>query len=151
MYIRKKDRPLRRRISLLFCRNYRRKPCQFYHLDTCLKQYPVPLCLAREIWRICMKECNWATINRKQGFDFMVDTRTEHLVVIQKVAPLSGWEVTIIRTTWGHPADHYATPLMSSRQPPGSLWILILARLPSPSNGQRPFSQNGSRNNLCPR
>lgn len=31
MYVRKKDRPLRRIISLLFYRNSLRMPCQFYH------------------------------------------------------------------------------------------------------------------------
>lgn len=34
-----------------------------------------------------------------QTVSFLVDTGTEHLAVTQEVAPLSGWEVTMIGAT----------------------------------------------------
>lgn len=48
--------------------------------------------------------------NGGQTVNFMIDTAAEHSVVTQKVAPLSGQEVTIIGATGTTAADGSAAP-----------------------------------------
>ncbi|KAK1338670.1 hypothetical protein QTO34_019325 [Cnephaeus nilssonii] len=82
-----------------------------------------------------------------QTVNFIVDTGAEHSVVTQKVASLSGREVIIIGATGDHTSRPFCRPRrcqLCGHQ------VVHEFLLPGPSNGQRPFSQNGSRNHLCP-